>query len=109
MITFHGRVSSAKHFAEIISNNPPRILNNTEKSGEISCDFISGSMRVIERNLKLQELREVKPKTTKILSNARCLTEGIDLPVLDGIAFIDPKQSQIDIIQAVGRAIRKSN
>ena len=44
----------------------------------------------------------------RILSNSRCLSEGVDVPSLDGIAFIDPRQSQIDIIQAVGRAIRKS-
>ena len=42
------------------------------------------------------------------MTNARCLSEGVDVPTLDGIAFIDPKQSQVDIIQAVGRAIRKS-
>ena len=45
----------------------------------------------------------------KILTNARCLSEGIDVPTLSGIAFVNPKQSQIDIIQAVGRAIRKSD
>src|SRR5258708_14456855 len=37
-----------------------------------------------------------------------CLGEGVDVPVLDGIAFIDPKRSMIDIIQAVGRVIRKA-
>ena len=62
---------------------------------------INFALRSFKKDLKesgkLQELRETKPNTTKILSNARCLTEGIDLPVLDGIAFIDPNQSQIDI------------
>jgi hypothetical protein len=43
-----------------------------------------------------------------LLTNARCLTEGVDVPSLDGVAFIDPRSSQVDIIQAVGRAIRKS-
>ena len=42
-----------------------------------------------------------------ILTNARCLAEGVDVPSLDGVAFIDPKGSQVKIIQAVGRAIRK--
>ena len=44
-----------------------------------------------------------------VLSNARCLSEGVDVPSLDGVAFIDPKHSPIDIVQAVGRAIRKSD
>ena len=42
------------------------------------------------------------------MSNARCLSEGVDVPSLDGVAFIDPRSSQVDIIQAVGRAIRLS-
>ena len=43
-----------------------------------------------------------------IVSNARCLSEGIDVPTLDAVAFIDPRRSITDIIQAIGRAIRKS-
>jgi predicted helicase len=43
-----------------------------------------------------------------VVSNCACLGEGVDVPVLDGIAFIDPKRSMADIIQAVGRVIRKA-
>jgi hypothetical protein len=43
-----------------------------------------------------------------LLPNARCLTEGVDVPALDGVAFIDPRSSQIDIVQAVGRAMRRA-
>src|SRR5450759_1890253 len=42
-----------------------------------------------------------------VVMNARWLSEGVDVPSLDGVAFIDPKSSQVDIIQAVGRAIRR--
>ena len=42
-----------------------------------------------------------------VLTNARCLTEGVDIPAVDMVAFIDPKRSPIDIAQAVGRAMRK--
>ena len=41
-------------------------------------------------------------------TNARCLSEGVDVPTLDGVAFIDPRRSQVDVVQAVGRAIRKA-
>ena len=44
-----------------------------------------------------------------ILANARCLSEGVDVPTLDGVAFIDPRRSQVDVVQAVGRAIRKAD
>ena len=43
-----------------------------------------------------------------VLTNARCLGEGVDVPTLDGVAFIDPRRSQVDVVQAVGRAIRKA-
>ena len=43
-----------------------------------------------------------------ILTNARCLTEGIDVPALDSVIFMEPRKSMIDVVQAVGRALRKS-
>jgi len=42
-----------------------------------------------------------------LITNARCLTEGVDLPAIDAVLFADPKQSKIDIVQAAGRALRK--
>ena len=65
-------------------------------------------MTSLERNSKINQLRNLEEDENGILSNARCLSEGVDVPTLDGIAFIDPRSSQVDIIQAVGRAIRKS-
>ena len=44
----------------------------------------------------------------RILTNARCLTEGIDVPALDAILFLHPRKSEIDVVQAVGRVMRKS-
>ena len=61
-----------------------------------------------ERDRRLNELRAIGPGERRLLSNARCLAEGVDVPTLDGVAFIDPRRSQIDIVQAVGRAIRKA-
>jgi hypothetical protein len=65
-------------------------------------------MNSSSRRKLLDKLKENVPGQHALLSNARCLTEGIDVPSLDGVAFIDPRSSQVDIIQAVGRAIRKS-
>ena len=44
-----------------------------------------------------------------LLSNARCLGEGVDVRAIDGVGFIDPRRSNIDIVQTVGRPIRKSD
>ena len=62
-------------------------------------------MQTSERKRKLNELKKIKSNQIGILSNARCLGEGVDVPNMDGIAFINPKSSEIDIVQSIGRAI----
>jgi superfamily II DNA or RNA helicase len=53
-------------------------------------------------------LREFENAPRAFMTNARCLTEGVDVPAIDCVAFIDPKHSRIDIVQAAGRALRVS-
>ena len=64
-------------------------------------------MKAGDRKEKIDRLKALEGYDRGILTNARCLAEGVDVPSLDGVAFIDPKGSQVEIIQAVGRAIRK--
>ncbi len=108
VITFHGRIKHAKKFAHDIEKVIEIIHKKDLPEGIIKTDFIAGSMKSSERNEKIQSLKNLKDNEIRILTNARCLSEGVDVPTLDGIGFIDPKSSQVDIIQAVGRAIRKS-
>lgn len=75
---------------------------------KISIDHIDGTMNCKERLDKLEELNEFQPNTCKVLSNARCLSEGVDVPALDSIVFFDGKSAMVDIIQAVGRVMRKA-
>jgi len=108
VITFHGRIKGARSFSE----KHPEVVNWLPRSSRsektIKTGYVSGEMSSLDRNNKLNQLRNIKDEEVGILSNARCLSEGVDVPTLDGIAFIDPRSSQVDIIQAVGRAIRKS-
>ena len=53
-------------------------------------------------------MREFEASKRAIMTNARCLTEGVDIPDIDCVLFADPKKSTIDIVQAVGRALRLS-
>ncbi len=78
------------------------------KNLTISIDHVDGTMNCKERLEKLEELNEFKPNTCKVLSNARCLSEGVDVPALDSIVFFDGKSAMVDIIQAVGRVMRKA-
>ncbi|GAA7134710.1 helicase [Helicobacter pylori] len=78
------------------------------KNLKISIDHIDGTMNCKDRLEKLEELNEFQPNTCKVLSNARCLSEGVDVPALDSIVFFDGKSAMVDIIQAVGRVMRKA-
>ncbi len=61
------------------------------------------------KNNRLQWLKdETPPDTCRILSNVRCLSEGVDVPALDAVLFLTPRNSQVDVVQSVGRVMRKS-
>ncbi len=78
------------------------------KNLKITIDHVDGTMNCEERLKKLEELNQFQPNTCKVLSNARCLSEGVDVPALDSIVFFDGKSAMVDIIQAVGRVMRKA-
>ena len=106
IITFHSRVNRAEKFSNDLTKIKTNLNDDYLKKINLFSNFVKGTMPTFERKKKLDQLRNIKKNETRILSNAKCLSEGVDVPALDGVAFIDPKNSQIDIIQAIGRAIR---
>jgi predicted helicase len=109
LISFHGRVKRAKEFSEDIIQVGEWLDVAHRPSQSLWADHVSGEMPTITRRQKLKRLKNVGEDEIGLLSNARCLSEGVDVPALDGVAFIDPRSSEIDIIQSVGRAIRLSD
>ena len=70
---------------------------------------IDGSMNASEKGEQLAWLKASAPDNTcLILSNVRCLSEGVDVPALDAVLFLTPRNSQVDVVQSVGRVMRKS-
>ena len=108
IISFHNRVKRASEFAQEIPLVLEWLNPQHKPSATITTDHVSGAMSAIARRQKLSRLKQIGEGEVSILSNARCLSEGVDVPALDGVAFVDPRSSQIDIVQAVGRAIRLS-
>jgi predicted helicase len=108
IISFHGRVAAARHFAnelpDVIAWMPP----GQRPRGTVRADYVSGAMPTGERRRRLDRLAHPDARSRALLANARCLAEGVDVPALDGVAFIDPRRSEVDIVQAIGRAIRKA-
>ena len=108
IISFHSRVKRAEDFTTDMQETLRWISDEHRPRGILRTDFVSGNMSANKRKIKLDQLKALNPDERGLLSNARCLSEGVDVPSLDGVAFIDPRSSQVDIIQAVGRAIRLS-
>lgn len=97
-ISFHKNISRAKEFTQL--NN---LLNNQLGFVNVSGFHVSGKMGTSARNFEIEKFRESE---NAIISNARCLTEGVDIPIVDAVVFADSKKSLIDIVQASGRAMR---
>ncbi|GAA7508296.1 DEAD/DEAH box helicase family protein [Helicobacter pylori] len=95
-------------FETIMECYDEELKKKSFKNLTISIDHIDGTMNCKVRLEKLEELNAFKPNTCKVLSNARCLSEGVDVPALDSIVFFDGKSAMVDIIQAVGRVMRKA-
>jgi superfamily II DNA or RNA helicase len=107
VISFHSRVAGAKQFSDELVDVANLIEPANRPEGTFLSDYVSGAMKAGDRKEKIDRLKVLEGYDRGILTNARCLAEGVDVPSLDGVAFIDPKGSQVEIIQAVGRAIRK--
>jgi predicted helicase len=77
----------------------------------LACEakHVDGSMNAGEKDAKLSWLKEEIPENTcRILSNVRCLSEGVDVPALDAVLFLTPRNSQVDVVQSVGRVMRNA-
>lgn len=82
-------------------------LHNVDVS--ISAHHVDGSMNALERGTKLSWLESpAAEQHTRVLTNARCLSEGVDVPALDAVIFFNPRNSMVDVVQSVGRVMRKS-
>ncbi|MBI3479259.1 MAG: DEAD/DEAH box helicase [Nitrosomonadales bacterium] len=80
-----------------------------EQVARLTCEaeHVDGSMNAGQKETKLDWLKsEVPDNTCRILSNVRCLSEGVDVPALDAVLFLTPRNSQVDVVQSVGRVMR---
>ncbi|MFO0681749.1 MAG: type ISP restriction/modification enzyme [Sandaracinus sp.] len=75
----------------------------------VEVQHVDGHMNATEKEDKIEWLKEEAPEgSCRILSNVRCLSEGVDVPALDAVLFLTPRSSQIDVVQSVGRVMRNA-
>ena len=98
IITFHSRVKTAREFAS------DEIYGIKKFLPKFDVFHVHGKQRSNERK---DTISKFKASFSSLITNAKCLTEGVDVPAVDMVAFVDPRHSKIDIAQAVGRAMRK--
>lgn len=103
-----------KH-SKTIANEFNQVVNEyldtqSTESFKVDVHHADGSFNAMEKETEISWLgdKNIEKNQARILSNVRFLTEGIDVPNLDGIIFFSPKKSQVDIVQAVGRIMRKA-
>ena len=89
-------------------------LSNNDASDnlQVECRHVDGTMNAAVRAREMEWLTEGagtdEVPVCRILTNARCLSEGVDVPTLDAVLFLSPRKSQVDVIQAVGRVMRRA-
>ena len=112
-IAFTNTIISSKrldeHWTGIIEQ-AVALLPEAEQAGAFSCEtqHVDGQHHALERKARIEWLKGSANGSCRILSNARCLSEGIDVPALDAVLFMNPRNSHVDIVQAVGRVMRKA-
>ncbi len=113
-VAFTNTIKNSKKVTDLF-NSASRsyidLLDEEEQIVEISSKHIDGGMSALERNRLMTWLKaenKENPNESRILTNVRCLSEGVDVPSLDAILFLSARSSQVDVVQSVGRVMRKS-
>ena len=102
---------SSKHIAAMFQPvvEEYQALEGTASNVVCEAEHVDGSMNASIKDAKLTWLKSDPPENhCRILSNVRCLSEGVDVPALDAVLFLTPRNSQVDVVQSVGRVMRKA-
>lgn len=111
-VAFCSRISNSKSIAASYNEYAKQVsefyAEGEEETVAISAKHIDGSMSAGERNKLVAWLKDAPTSGTecRVLTNVRCLSEGVDVPSLDAVIFLSARNSQVDVVQSVGRVMR---
>lgn len=109
-VAFSRSIKDSKHLAEMFDGIVADYTASSDDPDLLQCStkHVDGTFNVLDRNARLDWLKEhAAENTCRILTNARCLSEGVDVPALDAVLFLNPRNSTVDVVQSVGRVMRK--
>src|SRR5690625_4388390 len=116
-VAFARDIKSSKAFADIfesLTSDYARLSGINDDNHEHArleglVRHVDGSMNILARNERLDWLKATPAeRECRVLSNARCLSEGVDVPALDAVMFLNPRKSEVDVVQSVGRVMRRA-
>jgi len=116
-VAFCGRIKDSEKIRDLFNEMVREYCETHPTTRVLRCevDHVDGTQNVLERNRKLDWLKADtsgldtdRGSVCRILSNARCLSEGVDVPALDAVMFLSPRNSIVDVVQSVGRVMRKA-
>lgn len=102
---------SSKNIASMFQAVVEAYQEKEPNHNNLKCEaaHVDGSMNASQKEEKLEWLKaQADSNTCRILSNVRCLSEGVDVPALDAVLFLTPRNSQVDVVQSVGRVMRNA-
>ncbi|ORX13062.1 restriction endonuclease subunit R [Mycobacterium xenopi] len=100
VLSFHGRVAKARAFAAALDGL------RLPDGRRVVARAVAGVDPTAQRAQALSLLASARPDQLVVVASARCLSAGVDIPAVDGVLFADPKYSDVDVVQSVGRALR---
>ncbi|MCI5116266.1 MAG: helicase, partial [Candidatus Electrothrix sp. AX1] len=113
-VAFCPRIKESKKITDIFNESSEVYINDLpaarkERMVSVASRHIDGTMSAPERDELLSWLKaETEEKECRILTNVRCLSEGVDVPSLDAVMFLSARNSQVDVVQSVGRVMRRA-
>ncbi|WP_405190454.1 DEAD/DEAH box helicase [Streptomyces anulatus] len=106
-VAFARNISESKELAKRFREVVQAYDGADEEILRCDVDHVDGTFNTLRRNDLLDWLKQDPgPNKARILSNARCLSEGVDVPSLDAVLFLHPRNSVVDVVQSVGRVMR---
>ena len=110
-VAFNRTIDASKKFAKMFDEiqNEIKLNSHDDDLVDVKIEHVDGKDNALIRKQRIDWLKEnTSDNSCRVLSNARCLSEGIDVPALDAVMFLNPVKSFVDIIQSVGRVMRKA-
>ena len=114
-IAFASTIQRSKWFTDTVNKNTSlkrlvtTVMSGQGKRADLESHHLDGKSTALQRNLERRWLNEApKQNQARMICNVKVFSEGVDVPALEAVTFLDPKQSHIDIVQAVGRVMRKA-